>query len=142
MPNLYQATKIVKVPLAVVVDTADAFNIPTVGKQVGDPWVHVGPGAKVDISLWPADRIAPSMVRGKAPEKHAGAGAAAKDKMIDRYALVPVAVVLPDDPPNQRTHPEKNIFRDDGSVRTIGVTPSEDEKPPAKPAAKAKKGGR
>lgn len=139
MPELYQTTRGAKVPLGAVVDPQDVREVPTSGRAIGDPWVHVGPGCRVDLDAWPVDRTVVSPVPGRPPEKKAGIGAEIKDKLISRGTLVPVKVELPPDPPIQRTHPEKDIYREDGSVKTIGVRKDEDDSAPRK---SAKKGAR
>lgn len=139
--EIYQTTTVAKVPAAAVIDADNVLSDPTVGQLAGDPWPHVHPGTRVDLAKWPADRTTVSKVRGKPPEKHVGAGAAAKDRMIARGVLVPEKVELPPDPAIQRTHPEKDIFREDGSVRTEEVKAAADDKPKAK-TAKRKRGAK
>lgn len=136
MAQLYKSARVIKVPLAAVVDPETILHESSVGHQIGDPWVHIRPGAEVNVADWPADRIVISKARGKPPEKKAGLGKAALDTMIDRGALVPAAKDLPPDPAVQRTHPETDIFDESGRARTVEVKKDEGETTPKK----AKKG--
>lgn len=138
MAQLYKSARVVKVPIAAVVDPEDILHEPSVGHQIGDPWVHIGAGAEVNVADWPADRTVISKARGKPPEQKAGLGKAVLDTMIGRGALVPAAKELPPDPAVQRTHPEADIFDDEGRARTVEVKKDEGETTPS--PKKAKKG--
>lgn len=138
MAQLYKSARVLKVPLAAVVDPDTILHQPSVGHQIGDPWVHIGPSAEVNVADWPADRIVLSKARGKPPETKPGLGKAALDLMIERGALVPAAKELPPDPAVQRTHPETDIFDAAGRARTVEV--KKEEGSPAEP--KKRKAGK
>lgn len=139
MPETMKATCVLKVPLGAVLRPSDVINRPTVGQQLGDPWVFVGPETEIDLTAWPADRIVLTPVKGKPPEKRKGAGKLALDKMIGRKLLVPVEAELRPDPVLQRTHAEADMFGPDGKTITEEIHPP----PPEEIAeSKAQKRGR
>jgi hypothetical protein len=139
MAQLLKASRVVRVPLEAVVDPSSIVLQPTVGHQLGDPWVDIAPGAEVDVTKWPESRTCISRTRGKGPETIIGLGKQILDKLRDRGALIPAAQELAPDPAIGRTVVDSEIFDKNGRARTMEIRRPDDE--PEKPA-RTKKGGK
>ena len=134
--EILQARHVMKIPRGAVQNEADIVHNSPAGQRIGDEYVHVKPGTRVDISKWPDDRMQASRIPGGKPEKHVGAGEKAKVSMIERGSLVPLSFEIPQNTAIQRTHRQKNVMTADGSVNTVEIRP-EGYEPEKQPKAKA-----